>query len=68
MNTMCLKDVMLESEMEQYQIEVGYDPFDNEGVIDSVSVFDNAIENLDYTPYRLEGEGKLNDTYIFIKN
>ena len=63
-----MRKFMLEEEMEKYQIENGYSPFDNEGVIDSVSVFDNAIDYLGYIPYRLEGEGKLNDTYIFLNN
>ena len=63
-----LKKIMLEEEMEKYQVENGYNPFDIEGVIDSFLVFDNAIDNLGYTPYRLEGEGKLDDAYIFVKN
>ena len=63
-----MRKFMLEEEMEKYQIENGYSLFDNEGVIDSVSVFDNAIAYLGYTPYRLEGGGKLNDTYIFLIN
>lgn len=62
------KELMTEEEMEQYQIQAGYNPLDNEGTIDSTSVFDNAIDYLDYTPYRLGGDGKLDDTYIFVKN
>lgn len=60
------KLILLEHEMEQLQIELGFEPFDNEGTIDSVSIFDNAVDTLGYTPYRLEGEGEYDDTYIFI--
>lgn len=62
-----MKNFMFEHEMEKMLENSGYNIFDSEGCIDSVTVFDIAIDELGYTSYRLEGNGKLNDTYIFVK-
>lgn len=62
-----MKNFLFEHEMEKMLENGGYNIFDSEGCIDSVTVFDIAIDELGYASYRLEGEGRFNDTYIFIK-
>lgn len=61
-----LKDIMLESEMEEYLTSHAYEVTDSEGCIDSTKVVDEAIE-LGYDSYMLDGNGVLNQTLVFIK-
>lgn len=64
-----MKKWMTENEMEILLQKKGYKLYDEthpDDTIDSTLVFDYAICELGYTPYRLEGTGLYNDTYIFV--
>ncbi|QZA69512.1 hypothetical protein 035JT004_282 [Bacillus phage 035JT004] len=63
-----LKNIMLETEMEEHLAKNGYNIYDEESCIDSVAVADIACDELGYDSYMMEGSGSLNQTLIFIKS